>query len=93
MDITTLTAISNPISTEAKITPKKAPTQAMKSSLSIFHIKIAASQSIRPITADIMMAERMAFGVYLKRGVRNFRVRNTTQDITMFDTAVLQPAM
>lgn len=66
---------------------------ATKSNLSIFHIKIAAGMSIRPITADIMMAARMAFGVYLKRGVMNSKVRNTTMDIIMLDTAVSQPAM
>lgn len=44
--------------------------------------------SIKLITAEIMMTARIAFGVYLKRGVMNSRVRNTTQDITMFETAV-----
>lgn len=88
-----LTAINRPISTEAKTTPKKAPMHATKSNLSIFHIKIAASMSIRPSTADIMMAARIAFGVYLKRGVMNSNVRNTTPDITMLEAAVWQPAM
>lgn len=91
--ISKLTAIKRPISTEAKTTPKKAPMQAMKSNLSIFHIKIAALKSIRPMTADIMIDERMAFGVYLKSGVMNFKVRNTTKDITMLETAVWQPDM
>lgn len=45
------------------------------------------------MTAEIMMAERIAFGVYLKMGVINSKVRNTTQDMTMLETAVLQPAM
>lgn len=67
--------------------------QAMKSNLSIFHIKTTASKSIRPSTADMMMAERMAFGVYLKRGVRNSKVRKTTQDIMILETAVWQPDM
>jgi hypothetical protein len=67
--------------------------QATKSNLSIFHIKYAASKSIRLITADIIMAASIAFGVYLKRGVKNFNVKNTTVAITMFETAVWQPAM
>lgn len=45
------------------------------------------------MTAEMMMEERMAFGVYSKRGVRKRRVRSTTMDITMFDTAVWHPAM
>lgn len=49
--------------------------------------------SIRLITAFMMMAARMAFGVYLKRGVMNSNVSNTTMDITMLETAVWQPAM
>lgn len=88
-----ITAIRSPISTEIKITPKNAPMQAMKSNLSIFHMRIAASKSIRPITAHIIIDERIALGVYLKRGVMNSKVKKTTHDITMFDTAVLQPAM
>lgn len=87
------TAINRPISTDAKITPKKAPMQATKSNLSIFHMRIAAWKSIRLITADIMMAARMAFGVYLKRGVMNCKVRKTTTDIMMLETADWQPAM
>lgn len=66
---------------------------ATKSNLSIFHNKVAAPMSIRPITAFIIMEARMAFGVYLKRGVMNSKVRNTTQDIIMLETAVSQPAM
>lgn len=42
VDISILTAIKRPISTDTKITPKKAPIQAIKSNLSIFHIRIAA---------------------------------------------------
>lgn len=76
-----------------KMTPKKAPMQAKKSSLSILHMRIAASISIRPRTADIMMAARIAFGVYLKSGVMNSKVRATTMAITMFETAVSTPAM
>jgi len=48
---------------------------------------------MRLMTAEMMMAERMAFGVYLKSGVMNSRVKNTTTDITMLETAVWQPAM
>ena len=93
MNIKVLTAIKRPISTVAKTTPRKAPRHATKSNLSIFHIKIAAGTSISPTTADIMMAARIAFGVYLKRGVMNSKVRNTTQDIMILETAVSQPAM
>lgn len=88
-----LTAIKRPISTEMKTTPKKAPMQAMKSNLSIFHIKIAASTSKRPTTADMMMEARIALGVYLNNRVISSSVRKTTPDITMLDTAVLHPAM
>lgn len=41
-DMSILTAINSPISTDEKSTPKKAPEQATKSNLSIFHIRIAA---------------------------------------------------
>ena len=88
-----LTAIKRPISTETKTTPKNAPMQATKSNLSIFHIRYAASKSTRLITAEIIMAASMAFGVYLKRGVINSKVKNTTIAIIMFETAVRQPAM
>lgn len=44
------------------------------------------------MTAEIMMAERIAFGVYSKRGVMNNNVRTTTTDMTMLETAVWQPA-
>lgn len=87
------TAIKRPISTQAKTTPNKAPMQAMKSNLSIFHISNIASMSINPTTADIMMEASMAFGVYLNNGVITSRVSNTTIDITIFDTAVLHPAI
>ena len=93
MGVVILTAIKRPVSTLSNTTPKNAPTQATKSNLSIFHIKYAASKSTRPITADIMIAESTAFGVYLKRGVINCKVKNTTIDITMFETAVWQPDM
>lgn len=83
-----LTAIRSPISTETKMTPKNAPIQAMKSSLSTLKIKIAAWISIKGITALMMIAARMAFGVYLKRGVRKSNVKRTTIDIMMFETAV-----
>lgn len=88
-----LTAIKSPISTEAKTTPKNAPMQATKSNLSIFHIKIAALQSTRLMTAQMMIEARIAFGVYLKSGVMNCRVKNTTTDMTILETAVSQPAM
>lgn len=88
-----LTAIKRPISTDLNTTPKKAPIQATKSNLSTFHIKITASISIRPITADMIIEEIIAFGVYLNNGVISSNVNNTTKDITMFETAVLQPAM
>lgn len=88
-----LTAINGPISTEANTTPKKAPIQAMKSSLSIFQMRMAASMSMSPTTADRMMEANIAFGVYLNSGVITSRVSNTTIDITIFETAVLQPAM
>lgn len=78
----------SPISTETKMTPKKAPIQAMKSSLSTLKIKIAAWISIKGITALMMIAARIAFGVYLKRGVRKSNVKSTTIDIMMFETAV-----
>jgi len=45
------------------------------------------------MTAEMMMAARMAFGVYLKRGVMNCSVKKTTIDITILETAVWQPAM
>lgn len=88
-----ITAIRRPISTLMKITPKKAPMQARKSNLSIFHSRITASMFTRPSTAAIIIDASTAFGVYLKSGVMSSSVNNTTMDITMFDTAVLQPAM
>ena len=45
------------------------------------------------MTAEMMIVARMAFGVYLKRGVRNCKVKNTTTDMTILDTAVSQPDM
>lgn len=88
-----LTAIRRPISTFLKITPRKAPMQAIKSNLSIFQSKTVASMSTRPITAAIIMEDRTAIGVYLNNGVMSNRASNTTMDKTKFDTAVLQPAM
>lgn len=61
---------------------------AMKSNLSTFQMRVAASISMRLITAEIMMAESIAFGVYLKRGVITSKVSMTISDITIFDTAV-----
>lgn len=49
--------------------------------------------SIRLSTADMMIEESMAFGVYLNNGVITSKVSNTMQDITMLETAVRQPAM
>lgn len=67
--------------------------QATKSNLSIFHSSITAPMSTRPTTAVMMMEASTAFGVYLNNGVMSTKVRRTTQDITMLETAVLQPAM
>lgn len=75
------------------MTPKKAPIQATKSNLSIFQSKTAASMSTRPTTAAIMIEASTAFGVYLNNGVMSSKVRSTTQDITILETAVWQPAM
>lgn len=41
----------------------------------------------------MMMDASMALGVYLNNGVISSRVSKTTKDITMFDTAVLHPAI
>ncbi|KAG9145412.1 hypothetical protein Leryth_022909 [Lithospermum erythrorhizon] len=88
-----LITIKRPISTDTKTTPKKAPMQATKSDLSIFHMRIIASKSISPRTADIMMDAKMAFGVYLNNGVMISKVSSTTIDMTMLETAELHPAM
>ena len=45
------------------------------------------------MTAEMIIVARMTFGVYLKRGVRNCKVKNTTTDMTILDTAVSQPDM
>ncbi|KAG5581017.1 hypothetical protein H5410_051644 [Solanum commersonii] len=82
------TAIKRPISTDWKTTPKKAPMQATKSNLSILYRRVIASISINPITADMMMEASIAFGVYLNNGVISSKVSNTTQDMTIFETAV-----
>lgn len=88
-----LTAISRPISTETKTTPTKAPRQARKSNLSIFQIRIMASTSTSPATADIIIEARIALGVYQNSGVMNESVSSTTIDMTMLETAAWQPAM
>jgi hypothetical protein len=88
-----ITAIRRPISTLLKITPKKAPMHATKSNLSIFQRRIAALMSMRFNTAAMIIEASTAFGVYLNSGVITNRVNNKTKDITMFDTAVLQPAI
>ena len=88
-----LTAIKRPISTDLNTTPKNAPMQATKSNLSVFQIRYAASKSIRPITAVMMIDARMEFGVYLKSGVISSKVKNTTVDITTLEIGVWQPAM
>ncbi|KAL4556023.1 hypothetical protein LXL04_038658 [Taraxacum kok-saghyz] len=80
-----------PISTEAQTTAKKAPIQAKKCNLSIFHSSKTASKSMRPTTAFMMMDARIAFGVYLNNGVMTKRVNITIHDMTILDTAVLHP--
>ena len=75
------------------MTPKKAPMQATKSNLSTFQIRKAARKSTRLITAEMMIDDMTAFGVYLKRGVITSRVSNTTRDMIILDTGVLQPAI
>ena len=87
------TEIRRPISTFMKITPKKAPMQATKSNLSIFHSRTTSSMFTRFITAAIIIAASTAFGVYLNSGAMTSRVSNTTIDMMMFDTAVSQPAI
>lgn len=86
------TATRRPISTETKKTPKKAPKVARKSNLSIFHISHAALKSTKEMTAEMMMAARMVFGVYLNKGVSATSVMSTTMAMTMLDMAVLTPA-
>jgi cytochrome oxidase Cu insertion factor (SCO1/SenC/PrrC family) len=49
--------------------------------------------SMRFNTAAMIIEASTAFGVYLNSGVITNRVNNKTKDITMFDTAVLQPAI
>lgn len=75
------------------MTPKNAPMQARKSNLSTFQSFTTASKSISPRTAFIIIAARTAFGVYSKRGVINSKVRSTTNDIIILETAVWQPVM
>lgn len=41
----------------------------------------------------MMMAARIAFGMNLNRGVITINVNKTIIDMTMFETAVWQPAM
>lgn len=55
--------MASPVCTEMSRTPKKEQKQARKSSLSSFHNRKAALQSISPITADIIIAARIRFGV------------------------------
>lgn len=74
------------------MTPKKAPMHARKSNLSIFQRRIAARISIRLITTAMIIAASTAFEVYLNSDVITNIVNNNTMDISMFDTAVLQPA-
>ncbi|RYR35669.1 hypothetical protein Ahy_A10g050798 [Arachis hypogaea] len=87
------TAIIRAYSRFMNMTPKKAPMQAMKSNLSIFHIMITAFMFTKFVVAAIMIEESTAFGVYLNTGVNNVSTNNTTMDKTMFDAAVSQPAM
>lgn len=58
-----ITAARRPISTDANKTPRKAPMQARKSSLSTLYILIASFMSISPGRADRMIEARMAIGV------------------------------
>ncbi|GAB1624422.1 hypothetical protein AAOGI_44730 [Agarivorans albus] len=44
--------------------------------------------SIKPMTADMIIADKIAFGVYLKSGVITKSVSKTMVDITIFETAV-----
>lgn len=83
-----LTAIRRPISTDTKKTPRKAPKHARKSNLSIFQISHAARRSIKDRTAEMMIAERMQFGVYLNKGVSTNKTTSTTMAIIMLDIAV-----
>ena len=48
---------------------------------------------MRPITAAIMIAPNITFGVYWNNGMRNSSVTKTVTDITTFDIAVLAPAL
>lgn len=48
---------------------------------------------MRPITADIMIAPNITFGVYWNKGIRNNSVTKTVTDITTLDIAVLAPAL
>lgn len=49
--------------------------------------------SIRPTTADTMIAPNTTFGVYWNKGMRKRRVTITVIDITMLDTALFAPAL
>ena len=79
-----LTAIKSPYSTDANTTPKKAPMQARKSSLSVFQMRIAALISIKLRTVAIIIEAKIALGVYLKSGVISNSVIRTTQTSSPF---------
>jgi hypothetical protein len=46
-------------------------TQHAKSNFENFHSRIIAPKSIIKITAEIIMAAKLGFGMYMKYGVRN----------------------
>lgn len=58
-----VTAAVRPISTDANRTPKKAPMQARKSSLSSFQICLAALRLMSPGSAERIIDARIAVGV------------------------------
>lgn len=82
------TAVRRPISTDANKTPKKAPMQARKSSLSTFQIWYASYILISPERADKMIEARIAKGVKYKSLVNNSSDTSTVMAMTIFDTAV-----
>lgn len=88
-----VTAVRRPISTDANKTPKKAPVQARKSSLSTFQIWYASLISISPGRADKIIEARIAKGVKYKSLVNNSSDTSTVMAMTIFDTAVWHPAL
>lgn len=88
-----LTETRRPISTDANKTPKKAPMQARKSSLSIFQILWTSLRSIRPGRADRMIEARIAIGVQYNSLMKNSNDISTVMAITIFDTVLSHPAL